>query len=115
MELTKIIKDFFNPKVHKAIKKFETIGEMIYADRNFPEQILLANHGYISKYPINFTTFIIDPEEAYYEFGCLNPKSIKGINDITMNIMHLTDKGRLFQYLKYPIRALYSKITGESF
>jgi len=120
MNLTKIVKDFLNPRVHEAINNFIGNGKMLYADRNFPEQILLANEGYISVRAINFGVLELDKTKINYEWGRLNPgrlnpDSIKGFKYVPINIMCWTNEGILFQYLKHPIRALYCKITGESF
>lgn len=115
MNLSKIIKDFFNPEVHKAINNFLSNGEMVYADRNFPEQVVLASHGYVSSSIINFGTFIVDDKFVNYERGYLNPKAIIGSKTIPIRIMHWTEDGIRFRTLKHPLSYLYSMITGESF
>ncbi len=96
MDLKTLIKDFFNPSVHRAIKKFAEGGEMSYADRKFSEQALLEQQGYIEKHEV--------------------PILPTGGREAT-SIMYFiwTEKGELFYSLKHPIKNTFYTLAGESF
>lgn len=95
MGLTEILKDIFDSKINKAIRRFEEDGQMISISKNFPEQILLADDGYISKRITNIE--VLD----------------YGVYSLEHYVW--TDKGIKFKSIRHPLRYLYTKITGESF
>jgi hypothetical protein len=115
MSLVKLIKDFFNPEIHKAINNFSKNGEMRCVDKKFPEQILLANYGYVSSSTINMGVVELDEKLVRYKKGCLNPEAIKGFKFVTYKYAHLTEEGERFRHLQHPLRYLYCKVTGETF